>query len=112
MSGNVTEPAPLSPVFAALGDPNRLRIFCRLCAGGPASTLRLTEVIPVTRQAVTKHLVALEAVGLVRSQRQGRERIWTVQTGPLAQAGDYLGELSDQWDRRIDRLRALVETGD
>ncbi|WP_396898944.1 ArsR/SmtB family transcription factor [Mycolicibacterium sp.] len=98
-----------SSVFDALGDPNRLRIVTRLCDGGPCSTMQLTQVIPVTRQAATKHLLLLEAVGLVTSDRKGRERIWRIQPEPLVQAGDYLTALSRRWDRAIDRLRAFVE---
>lgn len=97
-----------SSVFDALGDPNRLRIVTRLCDGGPCSTMQLTQVIPVTRQAATKHLLLLEAVGLVTSDRKGRERIWRIQPEPLVQAGDYLTALSRRWDRAIDRLRAFV----
>ena len=98
-----------APVFDALGDPNRLRIITRLCDGGPSSITQIAEFIPVTRQAVTKHLHALEAVGLVDSRRMGRERIWSVHTAPLGHASDYLTQLSDRWDRVIDRLRAFVE---
>jgi len=101
---------PFGDVFAALGDPNRLRIITRLCDGGPSSTTQITEAIPVSRQAVTKHLLALEAVGLVRSHRQGRERIWIVRTEPLGDASDYLTQLSQRWDRVIERLRTFVET--
>ncbi|ORA37825.1 transcriptional regulator [Mycobacterium aquaticum] len=100
---------PLSPVFNALGDPNRLRIVTRLCDGGPCSTVALTQVIPVSRQAATKHLLLLEAVGLVTSDRKGRERIWRIQPEPLADASEYLSALSKRWDRAIDRLRAFVE---
>ncbi|MEE6169560.1 MULTISPECIES: ArsR/SmtB family transcription factor [unclassified Mycolicibacterium] len=100
---------PLSPVFNALGDSNRLRIVTRLCDGGPCSTVQLIQVIPVTRQAATKHLLLLEAVGLVTSDRKGRERIWRIQPEPLAEASDYLSALSKRWDRAIDRLRAFVE---
>jgi DNA-binding transcriptional ArsR family regulator len=100
---------PLSPVFNALGDPNRLRIITRLCDGGPCSTTDVTQVVSVTRQAATKHLLLLEAVGLVSSQRQGRERIWRVQPEPLTDASEYLTALSQRWDRAIDRLRAYVE---
>lgn len=106
MTSAVDERAPL---FDALGDPNRLRIVTRLCDGGPCSTMQLTQVIPVTRQAATKHLLLLEAVGLVTSDRKGRERIWRIQPEPLVQAGDYLTALSRRWDRAIDRLRAFVE---
>jgi DNA-binding transcriptional ArsR family regulator len=101
--------APLSPFFSALGDANRLRIVVRLCDVGPCSTSQVTQVIPVTRQAASKHLALLETAGLVTSTRRGRERVWTVQTEPLARASDYLGQLSRRWDAAVDRLRAYVE---
>jgi DNA-binding transcriptional ArsR family regulator len=100
---------PLCPVFDALGDPNRLRIITRLCDGGPCSTAQVTTVVPVSRQAATKHLTLLEAVGLVSSERHGRERIWRLEPQPLTAASDYLTALSQRWDRAIDRLRAFVE---
>ncbi|WP_099040145.1 ArsR/SmtB family transcription factor [Mycobacterium neglectum] len=98
-----------APLFDALGDPNRLRIITRLCDGGPCSTTEVTTVVSVSRQAATKHLLLLEAVGLVSSQRHGRERIWRVQPEPLADAGEYLNALSQRWDKAIDRLRSYVE---
>lgn len=98
-----------APLFDALGDPNRLRIVARLCDGGPSSTSQVTQAVPITRQAATKHLTLLEAAGLVVSSRRGRERIWTLQTRQLVQAGDYLNQLSRRWDAAIDRLRAYVE---
>ncbi|MGE2814249.1 ArsR/SmtB family transcription factor [Mycobacterium heidelbergense] len=98
-----------APLFDALGDPNRLRIIVRLCDLGPSSTSQVISVIPVTRQAASKHLQLLESVGLVTSNRRGRERIWTVQTEPLAWASDYLNQLSRRWDAAADRLRAYVE---
>ena len=72
--------AAKAPLFDALGDPNRLRIITRLCDGGPSSTTDVTQAVAVSRQAATKHLMLLEAVGLVSSERKGRERIWRVQT--------------------------------
>ena len=98
-----------APLFDALGDPNRLRIVVRLCESGPSSTSQVTESVSVTRQAATKHLELLQATGLVASSRRGRERIWTLQTRPLIEAGDYLTQLSRRWDAAIDRLRAYVE---
>lgn len=98
-----------APVFDALGDPNRLSIIVRLCEGGPSSTSQVSQAVPVTRQAATKHLQLLEVAGLVSSSRRGRERIWTVRTEPLAQASDYLTVLSRRWDAAINRLRAYVE---
>jgi DNA-binding transcriptional ArsR family regulator len=104
--------AVAAPLFDALGDPNRLRIIIRLCDLGPSSTSQVTSVIPVTRQAATKHLQLLESAGLVTSNRRGRERVWTVQTEPLARASDYLTQLSRRWDAATDRLQAFVERGD
>jgi DNA-binding transcriptional ArsR family regulator len=98
-----------APLFDALGDPNRLRIVTRLCDGGPCSTSQITQVVPVSRQAATKHLLLLEAVGLVSSQRNGRERIWRMQPRPLAEASQYLTALSQRWDRAIENLRTFVE---
>ena len=99
-----------APLFDALGDPNRLRIVVRLCEAGPCSTSQVTQVIPVTRQAATKHLLLLEAVGLVTSSRHGRERIWRIQPDPLAEASEYLTALSKRWDRALDRLRSELES--
>jgi DNA-binding transcriptional ArsR family regulator len=101
--------AVAAPLFDALGDPNRLRIIVRLCDVGPCSTSQVTRVIPVTRQAASKHLQLLESAGLVTSSRRGRERVWTVRTEPLARASDFLTQLSRRWDAAAERLRAYVE---
>ena len=98
-----------APVFAALGDRTRLRIVTRLCDGGPQSIVRLTHGTRVTRQAVTKHLHALASAGLVRSTRDGRNRIWEIRPERLADANRYLAQISTRWDEAIARLRALVE---
>lgn len=98
-----------APVFAALGDPTRLRIVARLCTHGPQSIAQLTEGSQVTRQAVTKHLLALEEAGLVRGEREGRERIWELQGKRLAEARQWIDQISQQWDAAIERLRAFVE---
>ena len=101
--------ANAAPLFDALGDPNRLRIVIRLADDGPASTMQVAQGIPVTRQAVTKHLLVLESIGLVQSERRGRERVWTMRTQPLSAASDYLIALSKRWDSAIDRLRDFIE---
>jgi DNA-binding transcriptional ArsR family regulator len=100
------------PVFAALGDPVRFGIVTRLCNGGPLPTIALKQGTPLSRQAVTKHLKILEQVGLVRSDRVGRDRSWRIEIKALARTRDYLDRISAQWDARLERLRALVETGD
>jgi len=98
-----------APLFAALGDPTRLRVVAQLCTGGPQSIARLTQGTDVTRQAITKHLHALAEVGLVRSAREGRERIWEIQPRRLSEVGRYLDQISKQWDEAIERLRRFVE---
>ncbi|TDL11938.1 transcriptional regulator [Mycolicibacterium obuense] len=104
--------ATAAPLFDALGDPHRLSMVVWLCDTGPCSTSAVTQAVPVTRQAATKHLTLLESAGVVRSEKRGRERIWTVQTTTLHAAQDLLGTLSQRWDQRIDRLRAFVEDDD
>jgi len=97
------------PVFAALGDPVRLAIVARLCDDGPLPTIALKHGTRLTRQAVTKHLRILEAVGVVRSDRVGRDRAWRIETKALARTRDTLDRISAQWDARLERLRAMVE---
>jgi DNA-binding transcriptional ArsR family regulator len=97
-------------LFAALGDPTRLALVDRLSVAGPQSIASLTDGARVSRQAVTKHLHALQRAGLVRGTRSGREQIWELQPARLAVAHGYLDQISAQWDRAIDRLRAFVET--
>jgi DNA-binding transcriptional ArsR family regulator len=98
-----------APVFAALGDETRLSVVARLSASGPQSIVRLTDGTDVSRQAITKHLHALARAGLVRSRRDGRERLWELRPQRLADARTYLAQIAARWDAAIDRLRALVE---
>ena len=97
------------PVFAALGDPTRLRLVMRLCGGGPLSITVLSEDEPVTRQAITKHLEALQLAGLVRDTRSGRERLWELRPKRLETARRCLESISAQWDDALHRLAAFVE---
>jgi DNA-binding transcriptional ArsR family regulator len=98
-----------APLFAALGDETRLRLVRRLSAGGPASISRLSEHEQVSRQAITKHLAVLAEAGLVRTRREGRERICELAPARLADAHAYLDDVSAQWDDALDRLRRFVE---
>lgn len=99
-----------APAFAALGDPTRLAMVARLCRLGPLSTASLTSGTSVSRQAVTKHLNALQSAGLVRSERDGRDRIWELKPQRLAELRSYVNSISAQWDEALMRLRDLVET--
>ena len=98
-----------APLFAALGDKTRLRLVSRLCDAGPMSITRLTAGSKVTRQAITKHLRVMQAVGLVRSARHGRESVWQLDPRRLEDARRYLDLISKQWDDALSRLRQFVE---
>ncbi len=102
-------PAAAAPVFAALGDETRLKIVSRLSGVGPTSTVRLTDVAAVSRQAIAKHLVALQRAGLVGSRRVGRERRWALRPARLAEVRAYLERISLDWDLALGRLKMMVE---
>jgi DNA-binding transcriptional ArsR family regulator len=97
-----------APVFAALGDPTRLELVSRLCAG-PMSIAQLASGAAVTRQAITKHLEVLADAGLVRDARRGRERIFELEAARLDEARRYLDHVSQRWDEALARLKKLVE---
>ncbi|HEY6877368.1 MAG TPA: metalloregulator ArsR/SmtB family transcription factor, partial [Polyangiales bacterium] len=101
--------AASAPVFAALGDAQRMVLVAQLCQRGPLSVTRLTEGTTISRQAVTKHLRVLEAAGLARCERAGREAVWALDRRPLAKARDQLDRIAQQWEDAIERLRAFVE---
>jgi DNA-binding transcriptional ArsR family regulator len=102
-------PPSAAPLFAALGDEQRLRLVLRLCVNGPMSITRLAAGSNVTRQGITKHLRVMEEAGLVRSRRHGRERLWQLDQHRVQEAQHYLEQISSQWDSALERLRAFVE---
>lgn len=105
-------PAPATPpnprVFAALGDPTRLLLIERLRGAEPRSIRTLSAGLPLTRQAVTKHLSALEEVGLVRGEKVGREHLFTLDPEPLREAHAWLEAWRVEWESRFDRLEAYL----
>ena len=96
-------------VFNALGDPTRRRIVESL-SHGEASATQLAADLPVTRQAVAKHLAALREAGLVESRQQGRETLYRVNVAPLDAAAAWIVRVGGEWDARLERLRTLVES--
>ena len=108
-SGAALQAPAAAPVFAALGDPTRLRLLRRLSADGPLSITRLSEGTGVTRQAITRHLHALGRAGLVRDARRGRERVFALDLKRLEKARQYLDQIAAQWDAAAARLKAFVE---
>ena len=96
----------MEPVlFDAIADPTRRALLDRLRAGGAQSVTELSTGLPMTRQAVTKHLDALAAAKLVRVRRQGRERLHELDAQPLREVDAWLRPYAEAWDRRLDALR-------
>ena len=97
----------VSDVFDALGDPTRRHIVESLVRQ-EASATQLAAELPVTRQAVAKHLAALREAGIVDSRKQGRETLYRVNTEPLDAAAAWIVRVGGEWDARLARLRDLV----
>lgn len=93
------------PVFDAVAEPTRRLLLDRLRDDGPQSIAVLGAGLPISRQAVTKHLDVLSAAGLVRTRRVGRERLHELDAQPLRAVNDWLEPYAAAWDRRIDALR-------
>lgn len=96
-------------VFTALADPTRRSILETLRARGPLSVRSLSEPFSISRQAVTKHLDALEAAGLVASRTEGRERMHRLRPEPLRSVDEWLEPYAAFWDDRLERLRVHLE---
>jgi DNA-binding transcriptional ArsR family regulator len=103
------KPQVPAPLFAALGDETRLSLVAKLCRGRPYSISQLTKGSKLTRQAITKHLRALESVGIVHSVRAGRESLFEFDPQPIEGVKEYLDLVSEQWDQALARLKAFVE---
>ena len=99
-------------VFAALGDPTRLRLVTLLCAGGLLSIAQLTEGGAISRQGVTKHLHVLAEAGLVRDVKLGRERRWQLAPERIDEARRSLEAIGAQWTAALGRLKTFVESGE
>jgi DNA-binding transcriptional ArsR family regulator len=99
-----------APMFAALGDEVRLRLIETLSVGGAKSITQLTSGVPISRQAVAKHLCVLAAAGWVRDVKIGRERLWEFEPARLAEAHRSLELIGRQWNSALAKLKALVES--
>jgi DNA-binding transcriptional ArsR family regulator len=96
---------PVDLIFEAVADPTRRLLLGRLRDGSRRSVRELSDGLPMSRQAVTKHLDILRASGLVRVRRQGRERLHELDARPLQAVDEFLRPYAEAWDRRIDALR-------
>jgi len=108
-SSSLARAAHLTPVFAALGDLNRIHLIHRLAAGEPRSIAQLAEGLEISHQGVSKHLKVLEDAGLIVAERVGRERHYQCQPEILKEARSYLDQVAAQWDDALLRLQSYVE---
>lgn len=92
-------------VFFALGDESRLTVMRKLGERGPASISQLSRGMKISRQALTKHLRILEEAGLLRSEKLGRQQIFSLEQRRLEIARDYLDAASKRWDMALARLK-------
>jgi DNA-binding transcriptional ArsR family regulator len=93
-------------VFGALADPTRRRIVEKLLSEGVTSVPRLTGELPISRQAVAKHLATLQDAGLLeRSPGRGREVLYQLREDALDPATEWLRKADSAWDQRLKRLR-------
>jgi len=101
----------LSDVFAALADPTRRAVVHALTAEDEVTASGLASGLPMTRQAVAKHLAALERAGLVAPRRAGRETRYRLTPAPLEEAMAWMAEVGGAWDARLGRLERLARDG-
>lgn len=96
-------------LFAVLGDSTRLAIVTSLVDGEQRSIKELTEGFQLSRQAVTKHLRMLEDADIVRSERSGRESLFSLKVESLIEVREMIQSIEKQWAQTLGRLRTLVE---
>jgi DNA-binding transcriptional ArsR family regulator len=99
-------------VFTALADPTRRAILAALAAQGPATATDLAGRLPVTRQAIAKHLALLAEAGLVRAEPGERRRVrYRLRSAPMRVAQQFLAALARDWDGPLDALQEHLDRG-
>ena len=100
--------AEAGAVFAALADPTRRHLVAKLAEHGGATATGLAAELPISRQAVAKHLATLGRAGLVSASRHGREHRFELDPRPLAAAAAWLTTVGGEWDARLADLQRLL----
>lgn len=96
-------------LWSAIGDPTRRQVLDLLLAAGSGTSTSLSASLPVSRQAVAKHLAVLDRVGLVHGETVGRERHYRIDDEQFARALAQLHAVSSAWDGRLRRIKRLAE---
>ena len=99
----------MNDVFHALGEPTRRTILGQLRARGPLTIREISDELPMSRQAATKHLRVLEGANLVESWTEGRTRVHRLAPDPLREVSDWLAPYEAAWDARLQRLKRHVD---
>jgi DNA-binding transcriptional ArsR family regulator len=99
-------------VFGALADPTRRDLLEELAHRGGASASALAKTLPVSRQAIAKHLQILEESGLVEGDKRGRELCFAVQPRALLATARWMERAAERWDTRLDRIKRIAESID
>ncbi|GAA1532727.1 metalloregulator ArsR/SmtB family transcription factor [Actinomadura kijaniata] len=99
-------------VLAALADPTRRQLLDLLAAEGEATATTLAARLPVSRQAVVKHLATLDAAGLVSGSRVGREVRYAVRPAALDATARWMASLAADWDRRLANIKRIAEAAE
>ena len=98
-------------VFAALADPTRRAILAALAAGGPATVTDLAASLPITRQAIAKHLALMADAGLITPEQGERRRVrYRLRPAPVQLAQQFLAALASDWDDRLGALKHHLTT--
>ena len=97
-------------LWSAVGDPTRRRVLDLLLHTDGGTATSLSEQLPVTRQAVAKHLAVLDRVGLVHATAAGREKQFRVDQAQLARAAAQLADVGGAWDARLRRIKRIAES--
>lgn len=100
-------------VFSALADPTRRSVYERLSAKGPASASHIATELPISRQAIAKHLTLLQEAGLVDRTTEGREVLYSARLEPLNDVEGWIRDVGAAWDARFEQLgeRFREDTG-
>jgi len=96
-------------VLAALADPTRRRILDAVARRDEATATIIATELPVSRQAVAKHLALLDRAGLIAGRRQGREMRYAVRPEILTTTAAWITDLAATWDARLARIKRIAE---
>jgi DNA-binding transcriptional ArsR family regulator len=104
--------AAAEQVFVALADPSRRAVLAALASSGPATATDLADRLPITRQAIAKHLALLSQAGLVTAERGERRRVrYRLHSAPMQVAQQFLAALARDWDTSLNALKDHLDKG-